>query len=43
MTAGEVKEISDASLAENLLKVGYIVEFEAKAEKPKKTRKRKGK
>ena len=42
MSVGEVKEISDTSLAERLLKAGLIIELE---EKPKKkpARKRKGK
>ena len=42
MSVGEVKEISDTSLAEKLLKAGLVMEHE---EKPKKkpARKRKGK
>lgn len=45
MRKGEVREISDSSLVEDLTKAGYIIPFEAtdkKDEKPK-TTKRKGK
>lgn len=44
MHKGEVREISDPSLVEDLTKAGYIIPFEAtnKEEKPK-TSKRKGK
>lgn len=42
MHKGEVREISDSSLVEDLTKAGYIIPFEStKEEKPK--TKRKGK
>ncbi len=41
MAEGEVREISDSSLADDLLKCGYIIEAEKKEEK--KSTKRKGK
>ena len=50
MHKGEVRELSDTSLVEDLLKAGYIIPFEAtnKKKEPKKedvtkTTKRKGK
>lgn len=44
MHKGEVREVSDSSLIEDLTKAGYIIPYEAtdKEEKPKST-KRKGK
>lgn len=41
MRKGEVREISDSSLVEDLTKAGYIIPYEA-TDKPK-TTKRKGK
>lgn len=47
MAMGDIREIEDASLVDDLMKAGYIIPFEAdskpeKAEKPKKkTTKRK--
>lgn len=41
MSVGEVKEISDTSLAEKLLKAGLVMEHEKPKKKP--ARKRKGK
>lgn len=46
MAYGDVKEISDVSVANDLLKAGYIVPLgnsDIAEEKPKKTTKRKGK
>ena len=43
MAMGDIREIEDASLVDDLMKAGYIIPFEAEAkEKPKKkTTKRK--
>lgn len=43
MAEGEVREISDSSLADDLLKAGYIVEVEPPKKEEKKSTKRKGK
>lgn len=43
MTGGEVREISDSSLAKDLLKAGYIIEHKPDDEKPKKESRRKTK
>ena len=46
MAYGDVREISDVSVANDLLKAGYIVPLgnsDIAKEKPKKTTKRKGK
>ena len=41
MVVGEVKEISDKAIAQDLLDAGYIEEISAPAEAPKKTRAKK--
>ena len=43
MTGGEVREISDSSLAKDLLKAGYVIEHKPDDEKPKKESRRKTK
>ena len=43
MRKGEVREISDSSLVEDLTKAGYIIPFEATDKEKPKTTKRKGK
>lgn len=43
MHKGEVREISDSSLVEDLTKAGYIIPFESTKEEKPKTTKRKGK
>ena len=43
MAMGEVREISDPLIAEDLLKAGYIMEFEQKKETKPKAKPKKGK
>lgn len=39
MVAGEVKELTDKAVINDLLKAGYIIEFKADKAKPKKKKK----